>query len=332
MRGTVFWRWRFLVAGLLLAGGGGLLTSAAHAEDKFPGKPVTIVVGYDPGGSNDVMARNIQPALADKLGVPVIIMNKPGASGMIGANYVAKSAPDGYTLLLTWDAHVINPLVRKDVPYDIFRDFSAVTLLGRFPLIMVAGSALGGHSLGEFVSLLKSKPGTFNYASVGVGSPIQLFAENFLSAAKISATHVPYKGAAPSVQALASGEVAFSFLSYAAVRGFLADGRLKALATTGSKRMQELPTLPTMAEAGFPEAQGYSWVGIVAPAGLPSAIKTRLSQAFASALADAGVQKRLKDAGVEPIGTSPEEFDKYLHQEYDKWSRFVQSSNVRFTE
>jgi tripartite-type tricarboxylate transporter receptor subunit TctC len=308
-----------------------MLALPALAQD-FPARAVTIVVGYPPGGSNDIAARNVQAKLSERLGVPVIIENRPGAGGSIAAQAVSKAAPDGHTLLLTWDAHVINSVAYKDIPFDIFKDFVPVTMLGRFPLVMVAPAALPANNLKEFVVLAKAKPGQFNFASVGAGSPTRLHAENLASLAGMKVVHVPYKGGGPAIVALITSEVAFSFLSYASVKTQLDAGKLKALAVTGAKRLPELPSAPTMAESGFPDGQGYSWVGMFAPAGTPAAVVAKLHREFAATLADADVQKKFAAAGVEILGTTPQELDRYVRGEYDKWSKFARESKLNFAD
>jgi len=310
----------------------GLTATLAVATDKFPQRPVSIVVGYAPGGSNDIMARNVQGKLGETLGVPVIVENKPGADGMIGTAYVAKAPADGHTLLLTWDAHVVNSIVRENLQFDTYKDFLPVTLMGRFPLVLVAGSELPANNVKELVALAAAKPGELSFASVGAASSTRLHAENLVSLAGIKAIHVPYKGAGPSVIALVRGEVSFSFLSYAAVRGQLEAGKLKALAVTGATRLKELPDVPTMAQSGYPDAQGYSWIGIFAPAGTPTATIAKLNKAFVTTLTDAEVAKRLADSGVEVIASSPEELNRHVRAEYERWSGFVRQTKLSVKE
>jgi tripartite-type tricarboxylate transporter receptor subunit TctC len=320
---------------LLLAVGCGVATLSAafpSVAQEFPTRPVTIVVGFAPGGSNDIMARNVQAKLAERLGVPVVVENRPGGGGVVGTSYVAKAAPDGYTLLLTWDTHVVNSLVMKDLPFDIFKDFVPVSFLGRFPLVMVTRKDLPANNLREFVALAKKQPGKMNFASVGAGSSTRLQAENLIKLAGIEVVHIPYKGAGPSVMALVTGEVAFSFLSYGAIKGQLDGGKLKALAVTGATRMPELPDVPTTAESGYPDSQGYSWIGMFAPAGTPEAVVQRLNREFKATLADAEVQRKITGIGVEPISSTPQELDAYVKTEYGKWSKFVKESKLNFAD
>ena len=307
------------------------IVSRACAED-FPSRPVTIVIGFAPGGMSDVIARVFQSRLSQRLGVPVIIDNRPGAGGITGTNYVARATPDGYTLLLTWDAHIINSIALKDLPYNVAKDFAPVIYVGRLPLLMVAKKDLPAENVKEFVALARSQPGKMNFASVGMASPTRLEAENLIQQAGIKVAHIPYKGAAPSLVALLSGEVAFSFLSYPAVRGQIDAGTIKALAVTGSTRLPELPNVPTMAESDFAGAQAYSWQGIFAPAGTPAKTIATLNTAINAALADPEVKAKLHGNGVETVGGSPEEFASFQRLENEKWSKFVRETKISFEE
>ncbi len=316
--------------GLLAAFGAMLFPCASYAQGAFPSKPVTLVLPFPPGGSTDIVARNIQPKLAALLGQPVLVDNRPGAAGVIATNYVAKSAPDGYTLFLSFDTHAINPIVYKDIPYDTFKDIVPVTLLVRFPLVMGAYGGLAANNLKEFIALAKSQPGKFNYASTGLGSLNHLLAENLKSLAGIDVLHVPYKGGGPAIQAMLTGEVAFCFLSYAAQKGHMQAGKLKPLAVTGAKRMADLPDVPTVAESGFPGFEGYSWIGIFAPAGTPDAVVKRLHKDFTTAVQDAEVKGKLSSAGFEVVGSTPQELGSFVRREHDRWAKFVKDAKIRF--
>lgn len=311
-----------------------LLASCAFATSvqaqSFPARPVTLVVPFAPGGGSDIVARTLQPKLSERLGQAVQVDNKPGASGVIATQAVAKAAPDGHTLFLSWDTHAINPVVMKDLPYDTFKDFVPVTLLARLPLVMGAWGALPANNLQEFIALAKRQPGKMNYASVGSGSSNRLHSENLHRLAGIELAHVPYKGGGPSIQAMLTGEVAYSFLSYASMRGHIASGKLKALAVTGDKRIPDIPNVPTMIESGFPGFEAYGWIGIFAPAGTPDAAVARLHRDFVAALADAEVGKRLVAAGVESIGSTPQELDAWVRKDHEKWVRFVRETKLKF--
>ncbi len=314
------------------AGAALLFTAATAFAQGFPTKSVTLLVPFAPGGGSDTVARTIQAKLGEKLGQPVLVENRTGASGAIATAAVAKAPPDGHTLFLSWDTHAINPVIMKDLPYDTFKDFVPVTLLARLPLVMGAWSGLPANTMAEFIALAKRQPGKFNYASVGAASSNRLYSEYMHSLAGIELAHIPYKGGGPSIQAMLTGEVAYSLLSFASQKGYFQSGRLKAFAVTGSKRMPDLPDVPTLIESGFPGMEVYGWIGIFAPAGTPEAVVARLNRDFIATIQDADVAKRLVSAGVEPVGSTPAELDRWVRSEYEKWSKFVKSSNLSFKE
>ena len=313
--------------------GAALLFAAATAfAQGFPTKAVTLLVPFAPGGGSDTVARTIQSKLGEKLGQPVLVENRTGASGAIATAAVAKAPPDGHTLFLSWDTHAINPVIMKDLPYDTFKDFVPVTLLARLPLVMGVWSGLPANTMAEFIALAKRQPGKLNYASVGAASSNRLYSEYMHSLAGIELAHIPYKGGGPSIQAMLTGEVAYSLLSFASQKGYFQSGRLKAFAVTGAKRMADLPDVPTLIESGFPGMEVYGWIGIFAPAGTPEAVVARLNRDFIATIQDADVAKRLVSAGVEPVGSTPAELDRWVRSEYEKWSKFVKSSNLSFKE
>ncbi len=302
---------------------------AAFAQ-AFPTRPVTLMIPFAPGGGSDTVARIIQPKLSERLGQPVLVENRPGASGAIATNAVAKAAPDGHTLFLSWDTHAINAAVIKDLPYDTFKDFVPVTLLARLPLVMGVWAGLPANSVAEFIALAKREPGKLNYASVGAGSSNRLYSEYMHSLAGINVAHIPYKGGGPSIQAMLTGEVAYSILSFASMKGHIQAGKLKAFAVTGSKRMPDLPNVPTMIESGFPGFEVYGWIGIFAPAGTPESVVARLNRDFIAAVNDPEVGRKFAAAGVEGIGSTPAELDRWVRAEVDKWTKFVRASNLKF--
>ncbi|MEI6183638.1 MAG: tripartite tricarboxylate transporter substrate binding protein [Polynucleobacter sp.] len=302
------------------------------AQSVYPNKPVTLVIPFPPGGGTDSIARMIQPKLAELLGVSVVIDNKPGASGVIATNAVAKAPPDGYTLFLSWDTHSINPIVIKNLPYDTFKDFVPITLLARLPLVMGASEKLGVKNIKDFIALAKTHPGTLNYASLGTGSSNRLHSENLNKLAGIKIIQIPYKGGAPSIQAILTGEVAYSFLSNATLKGQIKAGKVIPLAVTGDKRNAELPNVPTMIESGFPGFEAYAWIGVFAPNGTPDVIIKKLNTDFVKVLQDPAINKQLVDVGVESIGSSPKDLDLWVTKEYVKWVKFVQENNLRFDD
>ena len=314
------------------AGAALLFATATAFAQGFPTKAVTLLVPFAPGGGSDTVARTIQSKLGEKLGQPVLVENRTGASGAIATAAVAKAPPDGHTLFLSWDTHAINPVIMKDLPYDTFKDFVPVTLLARLPLVMGVWSGLPANTMAEFIALAKRQPGKLNYASVGTASSNRLYSEYMHSLAGIELAHIPYKGGGPSIQAMLTGEVAYSLLSFASQKGYFQSGRLKAFAVTGAKRMADLPDVPTLIESGFPGMEVYGWIGIFAPAGTPEAVVARLNRDFIATIQDADVAKRLAAAGVDAVGSTPAELDRWVRSEYDKWSKFVKSSNLSFKE
>ena len=314
------------------AGAALLFATATAFAQGFPTKAVTLLVPFAPGGGSDTVARTIQSKLGEKLGQPVLVENRTGASGAIATAAVAKAPPDGHTLFLSWDTHAINPVIMKDLPYDTFKDFVPVTLLARLPLVMGVWSGLPANTMAEFIALAKRQPGKLNYASVGTASSNRLYSEYMHSLAGIELAHIPYKGGGPSIQAMLTGEVAYSLLSFASQKGYFQSGRLKAFAVTGAKRMADLPDVPTLIESGFPGMEVYGWIGIFAPAGTPEAVVARLNRDFIATIQDADVAKRLAAAGVDAAGSTPAELDRWVRSEYDKWSKFVKSSNLSFKE
>ena len=316
----------------ITAGAALLFTAATAFAQGFPTKAVTLLVPFAPGGGSDTVARTIQSKLGEKLGQPVLVENRTGASGAIATAAVAKAPPDGHTLFLSWDTHAINPVIMKDLPYDTFKDFVPVTLLARLPLVMGVWSGLPANTMAEFIALAKRQPGKLNYASVGAASSNRLYSEYMHSLAGIELAHIPYKGGGPSIQAMLTGEVAYSLLSFASQKGYFQSGRLKAFAVTGSKRMPDLPDVPTLIESGFPGMEVYGWIGIFAPAGTPEAVVARLNRDFIATIQDPDVAKRLAAAGVEAVGSTPTELDRWVRSEYEKWSKFVKSSHLSFKE
>ena len=325
-------RLTFCVQGWFVAGIMLLSPVAALAQAAFPAKPVTLVVPFAPGGGSDIVARTLQPKLSTLLGVPVVVDNKPSGSGVVATNFVAKAPADGYTLLLSWDNHSINPVINKNLPYDTAKDFAPVTLLVRLPLVMGAWAGLPANNAQEFIALAKRQPGTFNYASVGSGSSNRLVSENLNRLAGIDVAHIPYKGGGPSIIAMISGEVAYSYLSYASLRGHIASGKLKALAVTGAKRLPDLPNVPTMIESGFPGFEAYGWIGIFAPVGTPEAVIARLNRDFLATLADPDVKQRINGIGAETVGSTPQELDQFWRKEYEFWEKFVRETKLKFEQ
>jgi tripartite-type tricarboxylate transporter receptor subunit TctC len=322
-------RRRALQAGALaLAGLAGAPLNLAHASDT----PLKLVITFPPGGSTDIAARIIQPKLAERLGRPVVVDNKPGAASQLATQLVARSAPDGNTVLVGFDTHAINPVAKPKLPYDTFKDFAGVTLAVRFPLVIGAGAAVPGKDLRGFLDAAKAEPNRFNYASTGLGSMNHLVAEDLKRRAGVELLHVPYSGGGPAVQAVLGGVSSMTMLSYAALRGQISAGKIKPLAVTGAKRLPDLPDVPTVAESGFPGFEAYSWIGIFAPAATPPATLHQLTEAFQAALRDPEVNQRLSAAGFEVVASDGATVDRYTREQYERWRDFVKATNLKLED
>jgi tripartite-type tricarboxylate transporter receptor subunit TctC len=295
-------------------------------------RPLTLVVTFPPGGSTDITARILQPELQKRIGRPVIVENKPGAASQIGTLFVARAAPDGNTLLVCFDTHAINPIAKKNLPYDTFRDFAGVSLAVRFPLVIAASPHVPGKDLREFLAAAKEAPGKFSYASTGLGSLNQLVAEDLKRRSGTDILHVPFGGGGPAVQAVLAGTVSLTLLSYAALKGNIAAGKIKALAVTGTTRLPDLPDVPTVAESGFPGFEAYSWIGIFAPAATPPATVRKLTADFQAALKSPDVSGKLIDAGFEVMATDGPALDRYAHEQFARWDAFVKATGVKLEE
>jgi tripartite-type tricarboxylate transporter receptor subunit TctC len=308
--------------------------AGALAPDVFAQSESTLklVVTFPPGGSTDITARIIQPKLAERMGRSVLVDNRPGAASQVGTQFVAKAAPDGNTVLVCFDTHAINPIAKKNLPYDTFKDFVGVSLAVRFPLVIGASATVPGRNLKEFLAAAKQAPGKFSYASTGVGSMNHLVAEDLKRQSGVDILHVPYGGGGPAVQAVLGDTVSFTLLSYAALRSNIAAGKIKALAVTGTKRLADLPDVPTVAESGFAGFEAYSWIGIFAPSATPAPTVKRLTEDFQGALTNAEVAKKLTDAGFEVMATDGQALDRYAREQYERWGAFVKRTNLKMEE
>jgi tripartite-type tricarboxylate transporter receptor subunit TctC len=312
---------------LLLA----LISFAAPAQAPWPAKPVRIVVAYPPGGGIDVMARQLAERLGAAWSQPVVVENKPGANTIVAADAVAKSPPDGYTVLMTTDATFsINPHLYSKLPFDAQRDFMPVTMLVLLQQLLVAHPALPADSLQDLVKLAKAKPGTINYASYGSGSQPHLAGEMLKHKADIDLVHVPYKGISLAVPAVIAGEVQLTFAGIATSTAPLKAGRIKALAIGGRSRSPLFPRVPTFTELGYPEVETHAWFGLFLPAGAPREAVARIHQDTRKVLADAQFrQKQLVDRGYEVVGSGPEEFTAYIRKDSESRRRAVQISGAK---
>jgi tripartite-type tricarboxylate transporter receptor subunit TctC len=306
-----------------------LVTGSAQAQD-YPTRPITLVVPYAAGGGNDVMARIVAEKMSRTLGQQIVIENKGGAGGSIATRQVAKAAPDGYTLGLGGTGTLaINPTLYHNVGYDPRKDFAPVGLIATSALVVLTNTQVQATSIAELIALARREPGKLNYASAGVGSGIHLGAELFATMAGIKLTHVPYKGSAPALTDLIGGHVSIYFSSLPPAIALVKEGKVRALAVTGSKRSDIFPDLPTVAEAALPGYEAVLHYGIVAPAGTPRAIIDKLNAAMRAALAEPDVRERIVADGAEPLGGTPEDYAADIDREETKWSAIVKLSGAR---
>ncbi|MDQ5849219.1 MAG: tripartite tricarboxylate transporter substrate binding protein [Pseudomonadota bacterium] len=306
-----------------------LLASATAIAQPYPSRPVRIVVPLSPGGFADTPARMLAPRLSEQLGRQFFVENRPGAGSTIGADFVAKSPPDGYTLLLTGTPHVISAHLYKKLAYDALKDFTHIALVASGPYALVVNpQQLPVSSVRELIAAAKAQPGKIDYASSGNGSAQHLVSALFNSMAGIDMNHVPYKGSAPAMQDLIGGQVKVSFAGVPNVLAHVKSGRLRALAVSTPKRWSELPDVPTVAEAGVPGYEATLWLNISGPAGMPADIVQRLSTEIAKALQDQEVQNNFRAAGVDATSMGPQELSTFIRAEYEKWGKVVRDTGA----
>jgi tripartite-type tricarboxylate transporter receptor subunit TctC len=296
---------------------------------QYPSRPVKLVVGFTPGGGVDIAARTLAPKLSELIGQPVIIENKPGAGTNIANEFVAKSAPDGSTLLVNTAAVAINMSLYKNLPFDTLRDFSAVSIFSESPNVLVVNARLPATTLKEFIAYARANPGKLNYSSAGAGTTQHLSAELFKLRTGLNIVHVPYKGTAPSLTSLIAGETDLTFANIPAINQHVKSGRLRPLASTGAKRAEQMPEVPTMKEAGVDGVEVTVWYGVLAPAATPKPMVAALSAAIAKAAHDPEMKKRLAEQGAEPVGNTAEEFSRILRDELARWAEVVKVSGAR---
>lgn len=301
---------------------------AFASAQSFPSKPVRVVVPFPPGGSTDILARELAEGLRAKWGVSVLVDNKAGASGTIGSQEVMRSAPDGYTLLLTATHHVINPSIRSALPYDTQKDFTSLALVGTVPNVLVVNNDFAAQSVGDLIRMAKEKPGTINFASTGIGGANHLAGELFKTMAGIEMTHIAYKGAAPAMTDLLGGHVAVMFDGVPGVIRAVESGRLRALGVTTLKRVPEMASVPTIDESGVKGFEVLSWFGLYAPAKLPPEVRDRLSNDVRAVLQSEQLKERFAKVGTEPGRLTQPEFTAFVAAEIAKWARVVEVAKV----
>ncbi|WP_439685828.1 Extra-cytoplasmic solute receptor [Cupriavidus oxalaticus] len=319
---------RLLTLSLLAGSLAGAIPAMAQ-DSAYPNRPLRVVVPYTPGGVSDTVTRLVMQKLSERIGQPVVVENRAGANGMIGSENVAKAAPDGYSLLVVVAAHAINPSLYAKMSYDPVRDLTGVSMIGRIPLLLVGSAQLPPTSVRELVGWGKANPDKMTFASSGTGSGAHLAGELFAQAVGMKMTHVPYKGIAPALPDLFSGQVAVIFDSVQTMMPQVKAGKVRALAITSPTRWPAAPDVPTMAEAGFPAVTAGSWIGLLAPAKTPPAVLAKLSAEMDAVLHQADVRARLVDYGIDPVGGKPEQFQAFIKAEAVRWGEVVRKSGVK---
>jgi tripartite-type tricarboxylate transporter receptor subunit TctC len=294
----------------------------------YPQKPIRFVVPFTPGGGADTLARIVGQFASTRLGQQIYIENRPGAGGNISAEVVAKASADGYTLLEGNLAHAIAMTLYRNVRYDIEKDFTPVIALGSVPFVLAVAPDLPVKSMQDMLTLARAKPGALNYASSGVGGPSHLAMELLESLSGAKLTHIPYKGAVPAAEDLMAGRVQASFLTTPASVPLMTAGRIRGIALSAAHRLTTLPDLPTIAESGVPDYDATTWFGVMAPRGTPDEIVQTLNKAFAAALQDNDVRKRLQTEGFEMMGGTPQDFADFIHAQRAKWGAIIKATGI----
>lgn len=316
-----------IAASLVLA----LAVAGVSAQGSYPTRPITLVVGFTAGGSTDIVTRLIAEEMRKTWGQPVVVENRPGAGGNIGAALVAKAKPDGYTLLVgSVGPLAINPSLYSNMPYDNLQDFTPVSLIVHVPnMLVVNPAAMPVNSFAEFVALVRANPGKYFFASTGSGTSSHLSGELLKTMAGLDATHVPYKGSVALKDLLSGEQVHFMFATIPSVIELVRSGRLRALAVTSKTRSAAVPDIPTIAELGFPEFEASSWFGLLGPPELPRNIVTALQAEIVRALKVPELRAKLVQQGADPVGSTPEEFGAYMRAETAKWATVVKTSGAK---
>lgn len=306
-----------------------LMAGGQAAQAAYPDHPIHLIVPFAPGGGNDSVARTVGRRLAEILGQAIIVDNRAGAGGTVGAGAAALAAPDGYTLFLGGvGSEAINPNLRTNLPYDPIKSFEPVVLLARAPMVLVAHPRLHVHTVKELIALAKREPGQLNYASNGIGSSSHLAAAMFADMAGINMVHVPYKGLSPALTDLISGTVPLMFSSVVAIIPHIKDGSLVALGVTSTQRLSMLPNVPTISETAIPGYESNSWYGILVPAHTPRAVVLKLNKALNQALQSPLVHKALIADGAQPVGGTPEQFGAYIKSEKDRLGKVIKKADI----
>lgn len=306
-----------------------VLAAAAVARADYPDHPIRIIVPFTPGSGTDIVARVVGEVMSHDLKQPVVIENRAGAGGTVGAAQVAKSAPDGYTLLVHSAGHVANPSIYSHLPYDTLKDFAGVTPLASLPNVLVVSPAKGYKTVKDLVDKAKANPGALNYGSAGVGSATHMNAEIFRMVAGFDAVHVPFKGTPEAMTETASGRIDFFFAPLSSALPLIQSGRLQALAVGTATRSPQLPDVPTTIEAGYPKSDYVFWVAMLAPAGTPKAVVDKLNAAALKALASPEVKEKFTTLGAQPMPMSPADFDAFLKSETARMAQVVKAAHIQ---
>lgn len=309
-------------AGLLSAG------VTAHAADAWPGKPITLVVPFAAGGTTDIVARIVAQKLGDALHQPVIVDNRGGAGGTLGANVVAHSAPDGYTLFMATIAHSIAPGLYRSLPYDFIRDFDPIGLVGTVPNVLIVNNSVPAKTVPELIAYIKKNPNRVNFGSAGIGSTEHLAGELFRSVTGTQITHIPYKGGAPMMADLIGGQIQMALETAPSALPHVKSGKVRALAVTTAKPSPAYPGVPTLAQAGVPGYEMQTWYAIMAPHGTPKAIEDRLHQELQHVLQMPAVDKTFADQGVTPGNMTPAQLEDFIKSETAKWGKVVKDAHI----
>ncbi len=294
----------------------------------YPNRPVRIVVPFPAGGGVDTMARIVGQRLSERIGQPVLVEHRPGAGGTLGADAVAKAAPDGYTVLLTVNALAISASLYKTLPFDPLKAFNPVVQVAANPFVLVGSPKMQAATVQDVIALARAKPGTLNYGSSGLGAPLHLLAEMFKHGAKLDIAHIPYRGDAPMLTALLAGDVQIGFMPAGTGVPQVKNGQVKGLAVTGRKRSPALPDVPTLLEAGVPGLEADSWYGLFAPAGTPRDIVLRLQREMVEVLKLPDVVARLRTGGNEPVGSTPEQLDAIYRADIARFSKVIADAKI----
>lgn len=314
---------------LMAAGLAGVVAGPAWAQQTYPSKPIRLIVPFSPAGGTDTVARLIGAKVTESWGQQVFVDNRPGGNTIIGTDVLAKSAPDGYSIMRTSNIHVISPNLLPKLPYDSVRDFAPIATLSSLELVLTVHPTLPVKNLKEFIALGKARPGQLNYASSGSGGPTHLAGESFKLMAGVQMQHIPYKGAGPAVNDLIGGQVQLYFTVPVNVVTFIKSGRLKGIAVTGETRLAALPQVPTFTEAGLPGFDFRTWYGILAPAGTPKAIIDKLSAEISRIVVTPEILEKLASQGMSPFISTPEEFAALIKADLAKFAIIVKAANIK---